>query len=182
MSLNNDIGLLEETIEKLNPQQKETQELSAICKRMKEEVHELSEVKKRAFMVRYEVTADICMENFRVLLIDNDIQMNGHTTKLLEGYSVKTDVAMTVEEAIQYYEQEQYDMVLLSALVEPIRCVQRIRKLGEPQLIVGLLRTPESALRKELQENGVEIMLYTPIQPPLIEAIFQRDFYDKIKK
>jgi CheY-like chemotaxis protein len=183
-SLNNDIQLLEEIIEKLNPQHTETQELSIICKRMKEEVCDLLEIRKGIQRIR-RINAEMIMKDMRVLLIGNDMQVNEQALELLDRYFVETDIAMTACEAISLYEQEEYDLVVLSLFVDSVQIVEKIREQGErgkQQLIVGLLRTPDYTLQKELQKYGVELILYSPIQPPLLETIFRRDFYNKIEK
>ena len=151
---------------------------------MKEEVCDLLEIRKGIQRIR-RINAEMIMKDMRVLLIGNDMQVNEQALELLDRYFVEPDIAMTACEAISLYEQEEYDLVVLSLFVDSVQIVEKIREQGErgkQQLIVGLLRTPDYTLQKELQKYGVELILYSPIQPPLLETIFRRDFYNKIEK
>lgn len=128
------------------------------------------------------------MINTKALLVD-DNEINDYVVaQTLNKFNIKTDIALTGERAIELFEQNDYDFILMDYLMPPgmngVDTVAKIRSMGErgeKQLIIGLTAHTVNEFKEGLNRYGVELIIFKPIELQQIKVILQQELPHKIR-
>lgn len=128
------------------------------------------------------------MINTKALLVD-DNEINDYVVaQTLNKFNIKTDIALTGERAIELFEQNDYDFILMDYLMPPgmngVDTVAKIRSMGErgeKQLIIGLTAHIVNEFKEGLNRYGVELIIFKPIELQQIKVILQQELPHKIR-
>lgn len=128
------------------------------------------------------------MVNTKALIVDDNEINNYVVAQLLNQFDIEVDIALSGEEAIELFEKNDYDLILMDYLMPPgmngIDTVARIREMGErgqKQLIIGLTANTVDEFKEGLNRYGVELIIFKPVKFQQIEVILQKELPDKIR-
>lgn len=132
-------------------------------------------------------TDSFVMSDTRILIVDNNEINNYVVEQMLKRFKVEVDIALSGEEAIELFEQKDYDLILMDYLLPPgingVETVKRIResgKKGENQLIIGLTSNTIDEFKEGLNKYNVELILFKPIKYQQMAVILQKELADKV--
>lgn len=132
-------------------------------------------------------TDSFVMSDTRILIVDDNEINNYVVEQMLKRFKVEVDIALSGEEAIELFEQKDYDLILMDYLLPPginwVETVKRIResgKKGENQLIIGLTSNTIDEFKEGLNKYNVELILFKPIKYQQMAVILQKELADKV--
>ena len=129
------------------------------------------------------------MINTKALIVDDNEINNYVVAQTLNKFDIKTDIALTGERAVELFEKNDYDIILMDYLMPPgmngVETVAKIRSMGErgeQQLIIGLTAHTVNDFKEGLNRYGVELRLFKPIALQQIRVILQQELPHKIRQ
>lgn len=138
---------------------------------------------------RENMRKEFVMKDTRALIVD-DNEINDYIVReMLKQFHVEADVALSGEQAVELYSNNQYDLVFMDYQMPPgidgCETVRRIRRMGERgknQLIIGLTANTVEDFKAGLNEQNVELILFKPVKMDQIALILQKELANKIDR
>ncbi len=128
------------------------------------------------------------MVNTKAMIVDDNEINNYVVAQLLNQFDIEVDIALSGEKAIELFEKNDYDLILMDYLMPPgmngIDTVAKIREMGErgqKQLIIGLTANTVDEFKEGLNRYGVELIIFKPVKFQQMEVILQKELPDKIR-
>lgn len=174
--------------DKLTPEKKDAyiDAMRYFIKNMKKKMDEIVDVTiSDPKLIEESITANK-YRDIRVLLVDDNEVNNFMTKQMLMRYGLEVDVALSGEEGLELYKNNQYDIVFMDYIlpgINGIETVNEIRKCGtrgENQMIIGLSSYVMEVFKNELNKLGVELLLMKPVKPEQVGIILLKDFKHKL--
>ena len=106
-------------------------------------------------------------------------------TNILDSYGVKADIALSGKEAIELFEDNEYDIVFMDYVMpdmDGIETTGRLREMknGKDQLIIGITASTVPKFKEGLNKLGVELIIFKPIKQEQIGFILSKELSNKV--
>ena len=104
---------------------------------------------------------------------------------MLKRFNIDIDIALTGDEAIRLYNENEYDIVFVDYVfpegIDGAELVRKIRKTknGSNQLIIGITSSDSSVFKDEHNKEIVEIILKKPVKYDQLAYILQKELKEK---
>lgn len=129
------------------------------------------------------------MEDMKVLIVDDNEINNYVVGQMLSKFGIDVELALSGEEALVKYEENEYDIVLMDYLlgngmngIETVEKIRQINEHGKSQFIIGLTTDSSDTFKNGLNKQDVELILYKPLKCEQMALILKKEFSHKIKK
>ncbi len=132
---------------------------------------------------RYEI--NFKLNDVRVLIADDSKINNYILSEMLKRFNIDIDIALTGDEAIRLYNENEYDIVFVDYVfpegIDGAELVRKIRKTknGSNQLIIGITSSDSSVFKDEHNKEIVEIILKKPVKYDQLAYILQKELKEK---
>lgn len=125
------------------------------------------------------------MRDTRALVVDDNEISNFVVTNILDSYGVKADIALSGKEAIELFEDNEYDIVFMDYVMpdmDGIETTGRLREMknGKDQLIIGITASTVPKFKEGLNKLGVELIIFKPIKQEQIGFILSKELSNKV--
>ena len=125
-------------------------------------------------------------QNTAVLLVEDHAIAQKIAILALEPFQCQVDIAANGTQALEMYNNNQYDLILMDLGlpdIDGVTVTETIRRQGSDQIrvpIVALTANADETYRNHCIEAGMDDFLLKPISTALCKKVFQKVFGEQI--